>query len=143
MLIPLQKRNVMYKLWLMTICCLSIWSCKHQHGQSESPLYKDVMAIHDKVMPEMGKIHSLKKQLKAIEVPQANEIILDHVKDLNDADEAMMTWMADFKVPEDQAQHDEYLKAEKVKIQQVSDQMYGAMDKASKLIDSLTTLTKK
>ncbi|MBK9583926.1 MAG: hypothetical protein IPO48_19160 [Saprospiraceae bacterium] len=40
--------------------------CKHQHGQSESPLYKDVMAIHDKVMPEMGKIHSLKKQLKAI-----------------------------------------------------------------------------
>ncbi|HRG41532.1 MAG TPA: hypothetical protein PLC27_09020 [Saprospiraceae bacterium] len=133
----------MYKLWLMTICCLSIWSCKHQHGQSESPLYKDVMAIHDKVMPEMSKIHSLKKQLKAIEVPQANEIILDHVKELNDADEAMMTWMADFKVPEDQAQHDEYLKAEKVKIQQVSDQMYGAMDKASKLIDSLTTLTKK
>jgi len=101
------------------------------------------MAIHDKVMPEMSKIHSLKKQLKAIEVPQANEIILDHVKELNDADEAMMTWMADFKVPEDQAQHDEYLKAEKVKIQQVSDQMYGAMDKASKLIDSLTTLTKK
>jgi len=73
------------------------------------------MAIHDKVMPEMGKIHSLKKQLKAIEVPQANEIILDHVKELNDADEAMMTWMADFKVPKTKHNMTNILKLKKLK----------------------------
>lgn len=95
------------------------------------------MAIHDAVMPEMTTIHKLKKELKAIENPGAKSIILDNIKDLNDADEAMMTWMADFKVPDDKSQEESYLQAEKVKIQAVSDQMYGAMKTAATLIDSL------
>lgn len=115
-------------------------SCKEKQNSSETAqnkLYDEVMAIHDQVMPEMTTIHNLKKDLKAIEKPETKDIILQQVKELNDADEAMMTWMAAFKVPEDKTQEDAYLLLEKEKIKQVSDLMYASMDRAKKLIDSL------
>jgi hypothetical protein len=49
----------------------------------------------------------------------------------------MMTWMAEFKVPEDKTAATSYLQTEKIKIQRVSDDMYLSMDEAKKLIDSL------
>jgi len=62
---------------------------------------------------------------------------LAQVKGLNDADEAMMTWMAAFKVPEDKTQEEAYLLLEKEKIKQVSVLMYASMESAKKMIDSL------
>ena len=125
------------------IICFAILyfaSCKHNHktsASSDQPLYQEVMAIHDKVMPEMSTIHQLKKDLKALEKPETREIILNHVKELDDADEAMMSWMADFKIPEDKNKEEGYLLSEKEKIKQVSDVMYGSMERAKQLIDSL------
>lgn len=121
-------------------------SCKHQHhdhahnNTAKSPLYDEVMEVHDAVMPEMSTIHKLKKELKAIENPDTKSIILTKIKELNDADEAMMTWMADFKNPEDPATATPYLTAEKAKIQGVSDQMYAAIATATTLLDSLKNI---
>lgn len=136
-------------LWIFCIL-LCIISCKqnhdhHHHDQhahntsvdAESPLYKEVMAIHDAVMPEMTTIHNLKKALKAAKDDSNNEIVLDHIKMLDDADEAMMTWMADFKTPEDTTAAKVYLNAEKVKIQAVSDLMAKSILSSNKLLDSL------
>ncbi|MBK8626421.1 MAG: hypothetical protein IPN86_12910 [Saprospiraceae bacterium] len=130
---------------LIFILIIAFTSCKHQHhnhdsAELKSPLYNEVMAVHDAVMPEMATIHKLKKELKAIETSDNKAVVLDNIKALNDADEAMMTWMAAFNVPEDKKQEDEYLKAEKAKIQGVSDQMYGAMKAAATLIDSLKNI---
>ena len=108
----------------------------------QTPLYEEVMAIHDQVMPEMTTIHNLKKDLKAMEKPEIKDIILNEIKELNDADEAMMSWMAAFKVPEDKTQEEAYLLLEKEKIKQVSDIMYSSMDRAKKMIDSLQILNK-
>ncbi len=126
--------------FLIFLFLLIFSACKEKQKSAETEqnqLYKEVMAIHDQVMPEITTIHNLKKDLKAIEKPETKDIILQQVKELNDADEAMMTWMAAFKVPEDKTQEEAYLLLEKEKIKQVSDLMYASMDRAKKLIDSL------
>jgi hypothetical protein len=69
----------------------------HQTNETESPLYKEVMAIHDAVMPEITTIHNLKKALKAAQDDSNKEMVLAHIIKLNEADEAMMSWMAAFK----------------------------------------------
>ena len=122
---------------------LLIFACKEKQTDiviNNSPLYDKVMAIHDKVMPEMTTIHALKRDLKAIEKPETKDIIIKNIIALDNADEAMMSWMADFKVPEDKSQEAEYLKKEKEVIQSVSDQMYASIHQAQKLVDSLKTL---
>lgn len=48
-------------------------SCNEKQKAAEpaqNPLYEEVMAIHDQVMPEMTTIHNLKKDLKALEKPE-------------------------------------------------------------------------
>ncbi len=125
---------------ILVLASLFVISCKHQHGESTSPLYKEVMAIHDAVMPEMATIHKLKKELKTIKTPASNDVILHQIKNLDDADEAMMSWMAAFKIPEDKTNETTYLESEKVKIQQVSDRMFAAMKAAASTIDSLKSV---
>ncbi len=129
----------------LLLLLLIFYSCKEKQKATETaqnPLHEEVMAIHDQVMPEMTTIHNLKKDLKAIEKPETKEIILNQIKELNDADEAMMAWMAAFKVPEDKTLEGAYLLLEKEKIKQVSDMMYSSMDRAKKMIDSLQILNK-
>lgn len=126
-------------LILLLFLATGLVSCKHHHGSSDDPLFKEVMAIHDEVMPKMSTMHKYKKELKKLREsnPAADNAILQRIALLETADEGMMSWMADFKVPEDKTAAKSYLEAEKNKIQQVSDDMYRSMDEAKKLIDSL------
>lgn len=122
---------------------LGVLSCKNHSANTASPkdeLYDSVMAIHDKVMPEMSKIHDLKRSLKSSQDPKVNIVVLKNIKALEEADEAMMQWMAEFKVPEEEGARKTYLINEKTKIQNVSDQMYTSMAAATLLLDSLKTL---
>jgi len=112
----------------------------HQTNETESPLYKEVMAIHDAVMPEMTTIHNLKKALKAAQDDSNKEMVLAHIIKLNEADEAMMSWMAAFKTPQDTATINAYLNDEKIKIQAVSDLMLNSILSSNKLLDSLNTV---
>ena len=127
------------------IALLLFTSCKEtiKPETQESPLYKEVMEIHDAVMPEMSTIHAIKRDLKSIETPETKEVILQNIKALNDADEAMMAWMAAFKLPEDKSSEKEYLEAEKIKISQVSELMYTSIKNGKHVLDSLKTLNVK
>lgn len=100
-------------------------------------LYDEVMSVHDSIMPEINTIHGLKRDLKAIQNPEAHTIILDKVKILDEADEAMMSWMAAFKVPAEAGAEKKYLEDEKIKIQNVSNSMRFAISSAQQLLDSL------
>lgn len=124
---------------------LLLSSCKDavKTEKEESPLYKEVMEIHDAVMPEMSTIHAIKRDLKAIETDRTKDLILSNVKALDDADEAMMTWMAAFKLPTEKSIEKEYLEAEKVKISQVSDLMYKSIKNGKHVLDSLKSLNVK
>ena len=58
---------------------------------------KKVMAIHDEVMPKMGKIGNLVAQLrKKIDSDQGGAIEKKAMEDLQDANASMMDWMQGF-----------------------------------------------
>ncbi len=140
----------MQKLLSLTfaIFCLSLFSftaCQLQKSKREK-LYVEVMQIHDDVMPEMGTIHRLKKQLKAIDTTLVKSpsyaTILDHLSELEKADEGMMGWMAEFSNPTPDTEEEkalEYLENEKIRISEVRDQMRKSITSAKGILLEIKT----
>ncbi len=125
---------------LLIISCVLMYSCKNKNVDPElQSLMDNVMAVHDEVMPKMGEIHKLKKQLKKElknnleEVSEKRSKILQHMTALDDADEGMMNWMAEYKklskLEEDQDPMS-YYQAEQVKIDKVRDDMLSSIENA-------------
>ncbi len=80
----------------MTIALITFFtSCKEE---KESSQMKEVMAVHDEVMPKMGQLGKLVGELKGIE-NDSTEIGKQYKEAriaLQDANEAMMDWMKNF-----------------------------------------------
>lgn len=97
-------------------------------------LEAEVIAIHDEVMPKMGDMHVARKQLRSELEKTADETvkakILKMIVDLEDADEGMMSWMNEWKVPENEAEKIDYLHKEKEKITKVKIDMLSSLKKA-------------
>lgn len=126
----------------LSLCLIILTlSCKNNQSPVEAPemdpIYDTVMQIHDAVMPETATLHRIRKSLKEMPTEGDRTVILDQIKYIDEAEEAMMQWMAEFSVPEDTSQQVSYLKAEKIKIQQVSDIMYDAIRKGQMVLDSI------
>lgn len=125
---------------LLAFVAVSLFACKEKavEAVNDTALYDEVMAIHDKVMPEMANLEALKSQLLQIDSTGANEFVSMKVKGLDAAAESMNAWMAEFKVPEMAEEKASYLEAEKSKIQAVSESMMKALEEAKMAVDSLT-----
>ena len=118
---------------------------QNKHSNSPSPideLLEEVMAVHDKVMPEMGTIHRLRKKLKqrlsdGIEDPALKEKIQATIKTLDDADEGMMSWMAAFKMPKEDSNAAKlnYLKEQQLQIAKVKEDILNAIEMAKSLVE--------
>lgn len=128
-------------------------SCVSENKESKEPelteresLYKEVIEIHDAVMPKMSDINRVKRKLQ--DLFEANSSKDDRVKtklnfaidELIAAENSMMDWMKAFKAPK-KADPDEqvinYLKEEKLKISRVSDQMLTSLDNGTQLMEAL------
>lgn len=76
---------------------LSFISCKEEKKVEEPTQMKEVMAIHDEVMPKMGALGKLVGQLKPMADSLGPESIeAKAMKDLQNANKAMMDWMQGF-----------------------------------------------
>ena len=122
----------MMRYWMLVFTIIFLtFSCRSGNHQSQnsasqsedSPLYLEVMEIHDAAMPEMSTLHNLKKSLNAIRTEANEEMVLHQIARIEKADEAMMAWMADFNVPEDTRKAETYLMSQKKEIQVVADSM--------------------
>lgn len=82
---------------------MSVYSCKTEVTQRSD--YKEVMRVHDEAMARMGEMIELKNQIKDLESTQLepvdSEIADKLVAELEAADEGMMVWMSEFRIPED------------------------------------------
>ncbi len=113
---------------------LYLAACGPSHKDAEvQQLYDKVMEVHDEVMPKMSDINKLKKRIRKLETDDPTALTL--LKDLDDADEGMMSWMADFqkyKTLKDSSKTAKltYLNSEKVRIQNVSDMMKQSISAA-------------
>lgn len=120
-------------LFILSIFAIII-SCKPDLSNPKvESLYKEVMVIHDEVMPEISTIHKLKKSIKKKD--NLNDTDLDLISELDEADESMMQWMSDFGAfrkmdKEDDQTKIQYLIGEKKKITKVSNDMKSAINKA-------------
>lgn len=112
-------------------------------------LFAEVMTIHDDVMPETNNLYKLKKfaqeNLQVIPDTSAYVKKLLDVQVLSDkADDAMMDWMAQFKIPEsDHNSKIKYLENEKKSISEVRDLMLLTIYEGKKLIAETDTFISK
>lgn len=82
---------------LITSLLIFATACKEEPKPAETGQMKKVMAIHDEVMPKMGKLGKLVSRLKpmadslGMASPQGKAML-----DLQDANTSMMDWMQGF-----------------------------------------------
>ncbi len=122
---------------LILLVCLTIaQSCGSKGPAEVENLHEQVMVVHDEVMPKMSDINRAKKKLRKIKDPSLNEDVLTLLTDLENADEAMMSWMHDYKKPsgEDLEAAKKYLNDQLVKITEVKDVMLSSIANAEKFI---------
>lgn len=115
-----------------------ILSCKNENKE----LYKRVMDTHDEVMPRMGEIERLKRELRQ-QLANTPDMVLEKkekieqaIYNLDSASRAMMDWMHKFNPLPDSADQKEalnYLVAEKERIEKVKEVMLTAIEEAKKL----------
>lgn len=94
----------------MALSLLTV-GCKEEKKPEATPVannqMKEVMAIHDEVMPKMGKVGRLVGKLKAmVDTTEQGKRYEKAMRDLQTANTSMMKWMQDFG---DQFDSDEIL----------------------------------
>ena len=114
----------------------------HDHPEEVGPnqaLYDEVMKVHDEVMPKMGDLYKLKKDLEK-KIADAPSMAEEKKKELeaiiaklDSADQGMRDWMHHFdpipdSVGEEKAR--EYLEDEMEKVKKVKEDILEAMEEA-------------
>lgn len=125
---------------------LNFTSCKEEKKVVEPTQMKEVMAIHDEVMPKMGALGKLVGQLKPMADSLGPESIeAKAMKDLQNANKAMMDWMQGFgnRFDSDEIMNGKELSEEKrkwlneeeEKIKKVKADMNSSIEKAEGLLN--------
>lgn len=142
------KINLLLVSWVLLIA-----SCQNQEQARVETLEKEVMMIHDAVMPKMGELIMLEDSISK-KIAQTDSLLkitpndttlqiilkqsLTMATQLKKADEGMMNWMHEYKgdslkkLPASQAI--QAFTQEKIKIEQVSDDMLKSMEEAQNFI---------
>ncbi|MEX2592015.1 MAG: hypothetical protein WD426_04520 [Anditalea sp.] len=132
------------KISLIGIFILSVFSSCKNNNQVET-LKSEVMTIHDEVMPEMGTLMNLQKELKERisrrdNVDQSMADSLNRlVKQLEEADEAMMQWMRTYKEPSEELSQEEameYLEMKKNEILEVKEKIKTSETRAKEALQN-------
>lgn len=124
-----------------------ILACSDKEAKKEKDmLMEQVMAAHDEVMPKMGELRRLSKDLKAkadsltaLNDPAlAGEIqqLTFAAEKIESANESMMVWMRQFEQPDNEAPLSEviaYLKDQKEKIDKVKEAMLKSLEEGKSL----------
>lgn len=121
------------KKWFLYLALLFAFAgCQSgpsSEAQQQQELETEVMDLHDEAMADMGKIYRLRRNLTALrDSLQAQtadtvrvSLLSRRIAELNEADEAMMDWMRQYKAPDTLA-HDQamiYLRDEHNKMARV------------------------
>lgn len=122
---------------------------EEQQKMEQVALEKDVMKVHDEVMPKAGDLKRMERELKAYlgEDSQLDEETKSKVEEiaalLNKAHEGMMTWMAEYGTLSsgfskmDQKAILDALEGEKKKIEGVANDMENSLEQGQDLLESL------
>lgn len=130
---------------LIGVClAIGLQSCKEKSKTTLllEGMHDEVMAIHDEVMPEISTIRKLRKKVKSkLKTEGLDDLTKDmcntSIKNLDEGEESMMQWMADFKKPDyaDVEASKAFYTKEMDNIQRVKELMINSINEASKIVE--------
>ena len=86
-----------YLLLVVPMFLMAIVSCKEEAKDASAEQMKEVLAVHDEVMPKMGTISKLVGQLKPkVDSTEQGKLYEKAMKDLQESNAEMMEWMKRF-----------------------------------------------
>ncbi len=121
-------------------------SCKQEKRTPEGPSQMEqVMAIHDEVMPKMGTLGKLVGELKSkVDTTETGVQYEAAMKDLQEANKAMMDWMMAFgnRFDSDEIldgkelteEKQKWLDEEETKVKALKEQINSSIEKAEALL---------
>lgn len=131
---------------LASFLVFSFISCKQsKKDESKTDPMKEVMAIHDEVMPKMSAIGKLVTELNTkIDSTEEGMVYDQAKKELQAANKSMMDWMHNFgdrfttdeimNGKELSPEKQQWLAEEKIKIEAVREQYNSSIENAEKLL---------
>lgn len=136
----------MKKLYVVFFFALAISACSDKEKEEKDSLMDQVMAAHDEVMPKMGDLRRMSKELseKADSLSGLGDSTYsDQIQQLRNtadkieaANESMMEWMRQFEMPDNEAPVREvlvYLREQKEKIDKVREDMLKSLEEGEAL----------
>ncbi|WP_143961936.1 hypothetical protein [Litoribacter populi] len=127
------------------------FSCGENTSQTESndhtELREEVIAIHDEVMPQMGRLKSLERRVASQKdslVAQDSTIYAEEISqkaaivdELHQAYDEMFVWMRQFRPDEVETENEEaYLLEQREKVKEVNRQIKSALERATAEVDN-------
>ncbi len=147
----MRKSSQILVLILLLITAFSCKQNKHQvegvpfsnPTEQEANLYKNIIDVHDEVMPKMSEIADLKAKLKIekemIPVSESDpkrSAINAHLSELNKGEEGMFTWMNNFAAINDLPREEilPFLIKEESQVQVMADQINASIASAQEFL---------
>lgn len=141
-----------YTAFLLLSLTILISSCGNQLSKEEQEfdtLMQQVIDVHDEVMPKMGEISSLIKELESkIDTTTAGKTYKKAQNDLKDSYDYMMKWMSGFSDkfpyeekdrklnPEQLAAKMNVLQGEEVEVKKMRDQVNASIKNAKTILNN-------
>lgn len=130
----------MKNLTILLIILLA--ACGPSKKEELQTLKDEVMAIHDEVMPKIGELRRVRKDLllqadSLMETnPERASMLTTTADELGDASESMMVWMREYEPEFDGTDEEieQYLQGQKVAIQKVKEQMNESLAKGKEVV---------
>lgn len=145
-------KTLLKSLVLLTILASFFQACKNGQNMAAAALEKEIMAIHDELMPKMGDLSAAKEKLTgalaSLDTMNANYPAMKTkvglgVDYLAKAGTSMSDWMAGYHVPTGVSADSlmSYLNGQKVAASKMKETFTGALDNAGALLKEFAALT--
>lgn len=125
-------KSIKYQSLVFILFCLIVACNSHSEQQKEMDLLEQqIMETHDEVMPKIGKVLALRKQINlkmdSCGNKDCQEMLQDISYKLTKADADMMKWMHQYQKPLMSDTAFVYLKNQQVLIEQVKVQILSSI----------------
>lgn len=120
--------------------------CKDANKESETKLNQDIMVVHDDVMPKMGEINRLKRQLGTYkdrvseDDAEMKDSLINTILMLAKMEDSMNDWMGNYKYPNPDISHEEmikYLTGQRDSVKLLSDDIYMSIAVANGFLNKM------
>jgi hypothetical protein len=120
--------------------------CSNPDKEGETKLNQEIMVVHDEIMPKMGEINRLKRQLGTYKdmVSEDNaemkDSLINTILLLAKMEDSMNDWMGNYKYPNPDITHEQmikYLTGQRDSVKLLSDDIYMSIAIANGFLNNM------